>query len=228
MADDDNASVRYLQKRVEELERRNTQLEVARKEAKREAVALKAERDAIKQEYETKAKEQEAEWAAAETKFAELAAERDEFRGKAEAPPDERITQLEQQLKTLHLKAKFRDIEPLLAEGFDLETAWATQKFDPAKVEDIEKFDASELAKEWRASRPGLFKPEGSGSTPAQTRATKPPLTVGDGAAGRGARDSASGQVTYKRADIRPPDWMSKNRQLAEAIKDGTAVLVDD
>ena len=220
--------IKSLNQRINELQARNTQLEVARKEAKREAAALRGELETARQEHAAKVAEMESEWEAAEEEYSALVAERDEFRSRAEAPPDERITQLEQEIRTRDLKAKFRDVEAQLAEGFDLEAAWKLQGFDPAKVEDLAKFDASELVKEWRASRPGLFKPEGAGSTPAQGGTPRPLKTAMD-FTGRGGRDSATGRVTISRAELREPGWERRNPDYVDALKrgDGSAVIVD-
>ena len=220
--------IKSLNQRINELQARNTQLEVARKEAKREAAALRGELETARQEHAAKVAEMESEWEAAEEEYSALVAERDEFRSRAEAPPDERITQLEQEIRTRDLKAKFRDVEAQLAEGFDLDAAWKIQGFDPAKVEDLAKFDATELAKEWRASRPGLFKPEGTGSTPAQGTQRKQPLKVATELPSRGARDSMTGRTTYRASDIATPGWYVRNPALHEAMQNGTADLIDD
>ena len=206
-----------------------TKVEVARKEAKREAAALKADLEAARQETQAARAELDDILEKAAAEFEATDAEIAEWKAKAEAPPDERITQLEKEIRTRDLKAKFRDIEPLLADGFDLETAWKTQNFDPAKVEDLEKFDANEVVKEWRTSRPGLFKPEGTGETPAQGQTRiKPPLTVASETPGRGGRDSTTGRVTYKPSDLAQPGWYVKNPGLHEALQNGTAVPIDE
>ena len=117
-----------------------------------------------------------------------------------------------------------------MAEGFDLKTAMKAQDFDPAKIEDLDTFDAAELVQEWRKSRPGLFKP---GETPneAAGAATQPIVrkvfSASDASASRGARDTASERVSYTKATFRDPDWQEKNPALASALSrnDGSAVL---
>ena len=116
MADETtNASLAYLQREVEDLRRKLTQAEVSRKEARRERDAIKAQLEATAEEAKTARAELDDLLEKAAAEFEATDAEIAEWKAKAEAPPDERITQLEKEIRTRDLKAKFRDIEPLLA-----------------------------------------------------------------------------------------------------------------
>lgn len=234
----ESASTRVLEARLKEMTDRAVKAEVSRKEARREAAAYKAQIDTIKSETEAEVNEWRQKYEAKEAEHAELAeqwlaeldateAQRDEFRTIAEAAPDERITQLERQIKLGKIREKFRGIEPDLAEGFDLDRAWKATDFDPAKVEDVDNFNAEELAAEWRKTVGGLFKPTVEGQTPAQGPVRKPALMVAAEVPSRGARDSTGSRITYKREDISPPGWAAKNPTLYEAIQNGNAVEVE-
>jgi hypothetical protein len=240
MADehDKSTELRILESRIKQLEKEGTKYRDMYKRTRDERDTFKTKLDTIESEYKTQVNDWKAQYEAKEQELAELAQEavntldeiesqRDEYKTIAEAPPDERITQLEQQIKLGKIREKFRGIESDLAEGFDLDRAWKATDFDPAKVEDVDKFNAEELAAEWRKTVGGMFKPMVEGQTPAQGPTRKPPLTVAAEVPSRGARDSTGSRITYKREEISPPGWAAKNPTLYEAIQNGNAVEVE-
>jgi hypothetical protein len=249
MADEQDAGKAYLQKRVNELEDRLTKAEVSRKEARREAAehkgrisqvetewqgklqALQESYDTLDAEYQDFLGRSDQEFQKEDVEKAELRTQMEELRTRYEGNPDEKdkkIAELETTIKLDKVRAKFKDIEPDLADGFDLEAAWKLQEFDPAKVEDVEKFDAGELAKQWREARAGLFKPEGSGQTPAQGPTRKPALTVAAELPSRGGRDSGTGKVQYKQSDLAQPGWYVNNPSLHKALAEGNAERIEE
>jgi chromosome segregation ATPase len=246
MADEhEGASTRFLQKQVEELQKALAESNADAKRRRIEAKNLKGQIDTVKSEYEAKVQELQSAHEALQTEYDDFLAKADqefqtadqqvqEWRSKAETSPDEmaqKLRDLETQIKTRDVKAKFKDLESTLSDGFDLDTAFEVMKFDPTKVEDIEKLDAAELAKQWREARAGLFKP---GETPkdapggATQGSRKPPLTVAEELPSRGGRDSVTGKVQYKQSELAQPGWYVSKPSLHKALAEGNAERIEE
>jgi len=225
-------SLRFLQSEVSRLQKENGDLRAEAKgyrlkykEARTQIEAKQAELDALLAEAAE-------EFDAIDKEMADLKAERDEIAQKAEMSPGEhaeRIKQLEAEIRNRDIKAKFGDVEKELADGLKIEDIFKLHGFDPAEVDPAE-IKVDELVKGWRESKPGTFRAQTSPDTSpvGTTRPARPaPLSVGEGSS-RGARDMASGTVSYTRDEIATPGWERRNPALATAINGGTAVLKQD
>lgn len=222
--------IKSLNQRIAELERRVAQAEVSRKEARRERDTLKEQLTAKAAELDELTARAGAAAGEADKLKAALEAERDEWKGKATAAPTEqaaRIAELETALRTRDFRDAFgKAVGDELGEGWDVDDVWRYSGFDPAKVDTLDPDQITELVGKAREAKPGLFSKPAAPGNGASHGTIRPPLKVSE-SPGRGARDSVSGRVTYKRADLARPGWQTSNPALAQAFKDGTAVLLD-
>jgi len=226
MPEHDDGAIRVLERRVDELQKRNTQLEVARKEMRRRAEKAEADFAAATKDLDAARAQIDAGAKDVAERIAALEAERDQYKARAEAPPDDRILELEGRLRAREVEDKFAGLKDQLVDGLTVKDLWKLHDFDPAKT-DPAAVDVDGLVKGWKESRPGAFKPEGSGSTPAQGSAGKSPLRVAE-APSRGARDSVTTDVKISRSMMREPGWMTKHKAEAAAFQSGQYTLTDD
>ena len=171
--------------------------------------------------------------------LAKLTNEIETWKSKATAAPDDKdatISELQNKIRSRDFRDEFtKHIGDNLAPGFSVEDLWHYAEFDPAKVEALDDKAISEVVGKVRQAKPGIFAPPaatGNSGTQTTTSGTaqgtaRQPLKVA-AEAGRGARDTASGQVSYRLSDLRSPTWQKDNPTLAKAMQDGNAVPLDD
>lgn len=211
--------------RIAELEKAKAQLEVALRGERKDRKALKDEIDTLKAGVGNDAEKYKKE-------FDDLLKDRDEWQRKANAAPTEKdaeINKLRTDLRTRDYEDLFKDaVGKELADGWTVRDLWHYGEFDPAKVDKIDPSQITELVGKVKTTKPGMFlKPDDAGNA-SNSQGTARPALTGATDAGRGARDTASGRISYRRIDTATPGWMTKNPALAAAISAGTAVLLPD
>lgn len=221
--------IRELRARVTELQADTARLKDETIKRRSLIKELRAERDTLRADYQDLSAKADAYLAEHDTKFADLERERDEYKGKAEAPPDDRIKELEGKLRQReHRDAWGEALSGQLADKAGVETVWREIAYTPGEAVPTPE-QIKELVGKARDAAPYLFRGAGgSGAAPggAQQAARRPALVVGD-AASRGVRDGTPGRVRYTAEDTRQPGWMTKNPGLRQAIAEGRADLAE-
>lgn len=172
------------------------------------------------------------ELAAAHKQIEALAAERDQWKAKADASPGELQAKLDAATAQLrdrdHRDAFGGAVKDQLADKATIQDLWAKINYKPGEALPTPE-QISELVLQARDAAPYLFKPApepGATDPRGSTQPAKAPLSGAQGG-GRGDLDTASKtRVTYTREDIARPDWMTTNPRLAEALREGRAVAV--
>jgi hypothetical protein len=149
--------------------------------------------------------------------------------------PDEWKTKAEEVQKALATRDR-RDewsqhVKDQLADGVPIEDIWAKAGYEPGD-EPTTPEQINELVGKARDAAGYLFKPPASaGGAPsgAQTQANGTPKRPVSGlGGGQGTPDRAALRMSYRRSDVAPgTNWQKSKPELVQAIRDGTAELVD-
>lgn len=231
--------IRSLNQQLSEANAKNTKLQVALREARRERQAALDEAQKVRSELDETISNVEAAFANFDTEKGSLESQVKELAAKLESNPSElqgKIDELTGQIRTRDFKDAWKSvIGDTLQDKVSIEDLWSKAGFDPAKHEgdSIDNAAIAELlgkAKDaapylFRAAPPGSEKPGDPGKSQG-SQLVREALTTPNHPS-RGVRDSASGQITYTKRDIQTPSWEKARPELAEAMANGTAVLVD-
>lgn len=222
--------IKSLNRRIEELDKQKSDLDVALRIARKEKKEIKAQFDELSAKYETDTK-------GFDSEKTELAKKVEEYEAKFKAAPDEKDATIGE-LKAKLLERDHRDawkdaIGSELHEKASVEKLWREIEYKPDGDPDPAKI--TEFVSKAKESAPYLFRPtdpagQAGGAHQTSTSQAKPkaPLTVASGDGGRGARDTSSGTVRISRSEMQEPGWMSKDKAKAAAFKAGDYTLVDD
>lgn len=169
-------------------------------------------------------REQAAELAAAKKRAGDLEGELTTLKAKPAADPDvkdRRIAELEGEIRAgKHRTAFEKAARAKGAKDDAIEALWGLSQYAPEGDEPDD------------AKLQGLVDGLSKRYAPAFGTAAEPPKTPQPGhGAGRGgpAKEGAGGAFEVRKSDLQSYAWMTKNgKQYAEAVKAGTAVVLDD
>jgi hypothetical protein len=212
-----------LNKRITDLEKKNTNLQVALREARKETSTAKLDRDGFLKERDDLQKS-----------MGTLTTERDDAKKRLESAPSELQAEIDRLKGEIRTRDHRKVFDKVAKEAGVLDKAvddlWTLSGYK-AEGDAPDEKSIGELMKGAKDARPHLFAaPEAAGSTTADASASsqaEKPLTEGL-SAGRGARDTASSRLTVRRQDVGDPNWMRANQnRMDEAQANGTLVYVD-
>ena len=161
--------------------------------------------------------------------FEEVSRERDLFRQKLEAEPNDFVQEIDRLKGELRLR-DHRDLFKKVAAGAEarpeaIEDLWRLSGYVP-QSDDVDENRIKELVEEAKSTKPYLFqsRPADAGKNEGQP-AARPP---GPGLS-RGVPDSTSGGMAVRKAQLRDPNWMRFNQAaIAEASKKGSLTILPD
>lgn len=194
------------------------------------AAVAKANAESAKRRKDLRAAEDRV--AKAEAQLAELTADRDRWKGQAEAAPGDqakRITDLENQIRFRDHRDAFREaLSGQLRDKVTVDKVLAEIGYAPGESVPTAE-EIAELVGKARDAAPYLFASE-EGETPAPSRegTTQPngkPLSGPGG--GRGGPDTTPGKVRYTVDEIRAPGWEKKRPELSKAFAEGRAERIE-
>jgi hypothetical protein len=217
MSDTTTGTADALLKRISDLE---AAVAKANSESKDRRKALRSEREAREK---------------LESDLKALAADRDQWKTKAESSPDEWKTKAQEYQAKLQARDA-RDawsgvVGDTLADKVTLEKLWAEIQYTPGEAAPTPE-EITEQVRAARESAPYLFKP--AGATPAAapggaTRTPKPPLRELEGV-GRGAPDTTASRVVVRQSQLQDPRWTldpRNKKMIADAQANGTLEVVE-
>lgn len=211
-----NPLIDNLNRRVTEL---STELAETRAEAKKYRLAKKtasAEADQLK------------------AQVLELTADRDAWKGKAEAAPSElqtRVDELTGQLRDRdHSDAWRATVGDQIADKVPLADVWAKLDYKPGdKVPAADEIKAT-FAKLADVA-PYYLKQAGQGAGETPSRGGKGPALETQTQGGRGAPDTSTGRVAVRASDLRNPKFAldpANKKMIADAKAAGTYLFIED
>ena len=217
-----------LNKRVSELETKNTNLTVALRGERKDAKAAKEQLDDLLAKADK-------EFSGFDAEKADLQAQLDEWKAKAESTPGEQATEVERlkgEIRTRDHRDEWgKVIGKELHEKASIEDIWQKVGYKP-EADKIDPAQITEFVGKAREAAPYLFvTPVASGNGAALNGASqakiRAPLTVAESSS-RGARDTASSTMSISKSMMGTPGWMTKNKAEAAAFKSGDYTVTDD